>query len=249
MRHYNPPVARPRASAQLVAKLREPEWSSTIAISQDQLDAIPDAKCHRRRQAIDPATLSLTRHPVRHHSVNIDRTPTIWIPLDRNTIARLRFMALAIERRTKSKGQPAGAIGRSGLVVLDTLIKFATTNGSGECDPSLEAIAHESVLSVATVVRALERLASTGLITKTRRWQRIRHPQLGLMVSRQIANAYHFAASTKRIWIPDPKPPITRTPPKTARRAKFKLLSAVAKLFRHSPAQGTLLATPCLNAL
>ena len=234
----------PERAARLIGT-RASTTRPSIEISQSQLDVIPDAR--RRGLRIDERPPARDRHPVRSNAVCVHRNPTMWVPLDRNARARLIFAALAIETKTKAKGRTDGAIGRSGLVILQVLLSYASLSASGRCDPALTTIADKARCCVQTVVSALERLASIGLITVTRRWLRVRDPQTGVMVSRQITNAYAFASATTRFWIPV-LAPLSRTVTATSRRTLRRGIAYFKGLFQQGHADEPGLSTALFNA-
>ena len=234
----------PERAARLIGA-RLSDARPSITISQAQLDAIPNARAHGTR--IDERPLASDRHPVRSNAVCVHRFPTMWVPLDRNARARLVFAAKAIEKKTKAKGRADGAIGRSGLVVLQVLLWYASLGSTGRCDPSLLSIADKARCCVQTVVSALDRLASIGLITVTRRWLRYRDPRTGVTHSRQITNGYTFASGSKRFWLPVLEP-INRSLTATNRRTLRRGIAYFKNIFRqpgcaHKPA----ISTPLFN--
>ena len=109
-------------------------------------------------------------------------------PLDRNDRARLLAYAEALDRRTRLPGQHGGIIKRTGLAVLRALVLRFQNAHSGRCDPSLEALAEAAGCSRSTVVEALQRLLSAGLVAWCRRMVRVR--ERGMVMLRQISNAY-----------------------------------------------------------
>ncbi len=239
----------PARAARLQGSLRlgQPQ-RPPITISEADLARIPGAcRCKKSKDERPPAP---DRHPVRSNAVCVTKNPTMWVPVDRNARARLFATAKALEKKTKAKGRTDGAVGRSGLVVLQVLLTFASYSGTGRCDPSLETIAERARCCVQTVVSALDRLASIGLISVTRRWLRYFDPRTGVVHSRQITNAYHFAAADKRFWLPILEP-IARSVTATTRRTLRRGLGHFKKLFqRQVPwTRADELATPLFNAL
>lgn len=112
------------------------------------------------------------------------------VTTDRNVLARIAFLADALERRTwavRAKGKHGGVLGRSGLTVLRVLL-FVVSRREGRLYPSLETLARLARMSVPTVVSALKRLAIFGFVTVYRRIKRIR-TALGIKVV-QDSNAY-----------------------------------------------------------
>jgi hypothetical protein len=119
-------------------------------------------------------------------------------PLDRNDLARLLFLAEALDRRTHRPGKHGGIIGRTGLAVLRALVTRFFNKASGRLDPSIEAIAKAANVARSTAQAALDRLELVGLIERVRRIARVRvaefcpwsgTPKLVDRV-RQISNGY-----------------------------------------------------------
>lgn len=108
--------------------------------------------------------------------------------LDRNDRARLLAYAEALDRRTRLPGQHGGIIKRTGLSVLRALVLRFQNARSGRCDPSLDALADAAGCSRSTVVEALRRLLTAGLVAWSRRMIRVR--ERGAVMLRQISNAY-----------------------------------------------------------
>ena len=70
---------------------------------------------------------------------------------------------------TESKGSRIGCFGASGLLVLNALLfGFANTN-SGRCDPSYSTLQVATGLCRSTIAITINRLATSGIITVTRR--------------------------------------------------------------------------------
>ena len=109
-------------------------------------------------------------------------------PLDRNDRARLLAYAEALDRRTRLPGQHGGVLKRTGLAVLRALVLRFQNAHSGRCDPSLSALADAAGCSRSTVVEALQRLLTAGLVAWRRRMVRVR--ERGAVMLRQISNAY-----------------------------------------------------------
>ena len=94
--------------------------------------------------------------------------------LDRNAVARLLFIAEALDRNTHQPGKHGGIIGRTGLAVLRALICRFYNKQSGRLDPSLEAIAKAANMARSTVQEAITRLELAGLVERFRRIYRAR---------------------------------------------------------------------------
>ena len=240
----------PARAARLIASLRKS--SSPHPFTPIHPDPQPD-RAGPDKTARDERPPPSDRHPVRSNAVCVDRNPTIWLPIDRNERARVIFTATAVEKKTKPKGRADGAVGRSGLVILAVLLQFASYSASGRCDPSLETIAARARCCVQTVISALDRLAAIGLISVTRRWLRYRDPRTGVVHSRQITNAYHFAAATKRFWLPILAPINRSVIASNSRRLRRGGATFFKRLFQRQlawePNRNAELATPLFNEL
>ncbi len=108
--------------------------------------------------------------------------------LDRNDRARLLAYAEALDRRTRLPGQHGGVLKRTGIAVLRALVLRFQNGRSGRCDPSLSALADAAGCSRSTVVEALQRLLTAGLVAWRRRMIRVR--ERGAVMLRQVTNAY-----------------------------------------------------------
>ena len=89
--------------------------------------------------------------------------------LDRNLVARILWLAEALERRTRGKGQHGGLLKEKGLAVLRALLRGFYSYRTGECFPSHEAIAKAAGCCVETVRKKLRALEATGIIQTIRR--------------------------------------------------------------------------------
>jgi CRP-like cAMP-binding protein len=116
--------------------------------------------------------------------------------LDRNLVARILFLAEALERRTRAKGQHGGVLKRAGLDVLRALLRGFYSYRDGTCFPSYEAIAEAAGCCRATVAAKLRVLEQLGIIETVRRKvvasftslaQRVRFD-----VAVQTSNSYTF---------------------------------------------------------
>jgi DNA-binding MarR family transcriptional regulator len=104
--------------------------------------------------------------------------------IDRNERSRLIYRAEAIERNTKMKGRPYGALGLTGLVILRCLLfRFAHQQ-----DPSYKAIRRATGLAFSTISGALHRLELAGFLVIVRR---VRSTPLGRRV---INNLYRLTS-------------------------------------------------------
>jgi DNA-binding MarR family transcriptional regulator len=102
------------------------------------------------------------------------RSGSAFRRLDRNDVARLLFLAEALDRNSHSPGKHGGMIGRTGLAVLRALITRFYNKQSGRLDPSLAAIARAANVARSTVQEAITRLELAGLVERFRRIYRTR---------------------------------------------------------------------------
>ena len=122
---------------------------------------------------------------------------------------RLYHEARRFERQTRAaapKGHQDGALGRSGLLVLHTLIFDFLNFATGALFPSIASIAHAAGTSESSVKRGLAKLKASGVVNWLRRcaedWQD------GRFILRQETNAYGILpASQWRGYTPDPEAP------------------------------------------
>ena len=89
--------------------------------------------------------------------------------LDRNLVARILYLAEALDRRTRGKGQHGGLLKAKGLDVLRALLRRFYGYRTGECFPSYEAIAEAAGCCPATVGAKLRILERLGIISTIRR--------------------------------------------------------------------------------
>lgn len=114
--------------------------------------------------------------------------------LDRNQVARILFLAEALDRRTRAKGQHGGILKGKGLDVLRALLRRFYCYATGECYPAYEEIAEAAGCCRATVATKIRALAAAGILEVTRRkivqrfsWGRVRFD-----VAVQTSNSYVF---------------------------------------------------------
>ena len=130
-------------------------------------------------------------------------------PLPKKKAVRLYHEARRFERQTRAaapKGHQDGALGRSGLLVLHTLIFDFLNFATGALFPSIASIAHAAGTSESSVKRGLAKLKASGVVNWLRRcaedWQD------GRFILRQETNAYGILpASQWRGYTPEPEAP------------------------------------------
>ena len=115
--------------------------------------------------------------------------------LDRNLVARILFLAEALDRRTRGKGQHGGLLKAKGLDVLRALLRGFYSYRTGECFPSHEAIAKAAGCCVETVRQKLRALEAAGII------QTIRRKIVVSVGSRARRERYDFAVQTSNSYV------------------------------------------------
>lgn len=141
-----------------------------------------------------------TGQPVRRPSYHRgEREHRIWRALGATPKEAWRFrraLVTAAKRyddSTKNAGDRSGAIGLTGIKVLETLLTFVD-NMSGRLEPAIDTIAAKAKLARGTVVRALARLKEARFLDWLRRTEALDTKGAGPQVQ-QVTNAYWFALS------------------------------------------------------
>jgi hypothetical protein len=115
--------------------------------------------------------------------------------LDRNLVARILFLAEALDRRTRGKGHHGGLLKAKGLDVLRALLKRFYCHRTGECFPSMEAIAAAAGCCRETVRRKLRALEAAGIV------QTIRRKIVVSVGNRARRERYDFAVQTSNSYV------------------------------------------------
>jgi hypothetical protein len=116
--------------------------------------------------------------------------------LDRNLVARILFLAEALDRRTRAKGQHGGLLKAKGLDVLRALLRRFYSHRDGTCFPSYDAIAEAAGCCRATVAAKLRILEQLGIVETIRRkavasyTSRVHRVRFAVAV--QTSNSYRF---------------------------------------------------------
>src|SRR3954462_2437267 len=116
--------------------------------------------------------------------------------LDRNLVAKILFLAEALDRRTRGPRQHGGLLKAKGLDVLRALLKRFYCYLTGECFPSYDEIAEAAGCCRATVAAKLRILEQLGIIETIRRKvvasfiSRVHRVRFDVAV--QTSNAYRF---------------------------------------------------------
>lgn len=116
--------------------------------------------------------------------------------MDRNTRAKIVWLAEKRELASKSRGRQMGDLGQSGLAILRLLL---FRYGDRPC-PSYASLKRHSGFCLQTIADALKRLRDAGIVLIERRSIRTR---LG---ARRITNLYLFADSPSLVHRPQKKP-------------------------------------------
>jgi hypothetical protein len=168
-----------------------------------------------------PGHIRRTGQPVRRNSFNRgERERLIWRPLGESKREARRFKgallaaAKKLDNQTKEPGTRMGALGLTGVRVLETLLSIVD-DMSGRLEPAIATIAAKAHLGIRTVVRALRRLNDHGFLSWLRRTEYVDNDGAGPQVQ-QVSNAYWFelrgrAAGLVRLLMTGKAPPEVRT--------------------------------------
>jgi hypothetical protein len=125
--------------------------------------------------------------------------PGNFVPLDRNTKARIVTYAKVWTARNKTPGQHKGPLTRTFLDVLQALLWGFHNSRSGCCFPSYERIAERAGCARRTVAEALKVLEWAGVLSWQHRITRIRERCVDLFGREgwrwrviRTSNAYQF---------------------------------------------------------
>jgi predicted RNA binding protein with dsRBD fold (UPF0201 family) len=121
--------------------------------------------------SVDPVTGTVGRRPsgARLYHRGSRFGPPERRKLDRNLVAKLLFLAEALDRRTRAKRQHGGLLKAKGLDVLRALLRRFYSYRTGETYPSYEQIAEAAGCCRATVATKLRVLEELGIIDTIRR--------------------------------------------------------------------------------
>jgi len=112
--------------------------------------------------------------------------------LDRNLVAKLLFLAEALDRRTRAKRQHGGLLKGKGLDVLRALLRGFYSYRTGECFPSWDAIAEAAGCCRETVRKKLRVLEQLGII------ETVRRKIVASFVNREHRIRFNFAVADRR---------------------------------------------------
>jgi len=159
--------------------------------AQHQGEALP------RIDIIDEITGTIGRRPsgARLYHRGSRFGPPERRKLDRNLIARILFLAEALDRRTRFKGQHGGVLKGKGLDVLRALLRGFYSYATGECFPSHEAIARAAGCCVETVRRKVRALEQLGII------ETIRRKVVASFVNRERRIRFDYAVQASNAYV------------------------------------------------
>ena len=116
--------------------------------------------------------------------------------LDRNLVAKILFLAEALDRRTRGPRQHGGLLKAKGLDVLRALLRRFYSHRDGTCFPSYDAIAEAAGCCRATVAAKLRILEQLGIVETIRRKViasfTSRAHRVRFDVAVQTSNSYRF---------------------------------------------------------
>lgn len=116
--------------------------------------------------------------------------------LDRNLVAKILFLAEALDRRTRGPRQHGGLLKTKGLDVLRALLRRFYSHRDGTCFPSYDAIAEAAGCCRETVAKKLRILEQLGIVETIRRkvvatfTSRVHRVRFDVAV--QTSNSYRF---------------------------------------------------------
>ena len=115
---------------------------------------------------IPPAPKTYAAWPVWHDSTTKE---VKFQPMKRKEAAKLWHKARKFESQTKKRGHQDGALGRNGILILQSLLFDFLNYVSGALYPSYAAIAEKSGASLSSVYRGLNKLRAAGVLNWVRR--------------------------------------------------------------------------------
>jgi hypothetical protein len=163
-------------------------------------------------------------------------------PIDRNSRARILFLAERLERRTKASGRRNGSLGYVGIQILRVLLLTFVNSKSGICCPSYLALRCATGLSNAAVAKGLARLEAAGILEIARRLVRQRVVRVNqwtnmpevVTTTTQATNLYRFNVPTP--WAETLAPTPNARP--FAPRRQIDLLAKILGIATESAREG-----------
>jgi hypothetical protein len=146
---------------------------------------------------VDPVTGAIGRRasgaPLYHRGSQFG--PPERRKLDRNMRVRLLYLAKALDRRTRQKGQHGGILKRTGIEVLRQLLFTFLNMQTGACFPSHQQIAQAAGCCVETVRKAIRALEAAGIV------QTVRRKVVATFTSRQHRGRYDVAVQDSNSYV------------------------------------------------
>ena len=156
---------------------------------------------------IPPAPKTYAAWPVWHDSTTKE---VKFQPMKKKEAAKLWHKLRKYENQSKQPGHQDGAIGRNGILIMQSLLFDFLNYVSGALYPSYAAIAEKSGVSLSSVYRGLNKLRDAGVINWVRRCKEDYID--GRFTLRQESNAYAVLPSSQ--WNGFSEPP--EAPPPAA---------------------------------
>ena len=150
---------------------------------------------------IPPAPKTYAAWPVWHDSTTKE---VKFQPRKKKEAAKLWHKARDFERQTRQPGKQDGAIGRNGILILQSLLFDFLNYVSGALYPSYAAIAEKSGVSLSSVYRGLNKLRDAGVLHWVRRCKEDYID--GRFTLRQESNAYAVLPSSQWNGFSEPPP-------------------------------------------
>ena len=150
---------------------------------------------------IPPAPKTYAAWPVWHDSTTKE---VRFQPMKKKEAAKLWHKLRKYENQSKQPGHQDGAIGRNGILIMQSLLFDFLNYVSGALYPSYAAIAEKSGVSLSSVYRGLNKLRDAGVINWVRRCKEDYID--GRFTLRQESNAYAVLPSSQWNGFSEPPP-------------------------------------------
>ena len=150
---------------------------------------------------IPPAPKTYAAWPVWHDSTTKE---VKFQPMKKKEAAKLWHKARDFERQTRQDGKQDGAIGRNGILILQSLLFDFLNYVSGALYPSYAAIAEKAGISPSSVYRGLNKLRAAGVLNWVRRCKEEWID--GRFTLKQESNAYAVLPSSQWNGFSEPPP-------------------------------------------
>ena len=150
---------------------------------------------------IPPAPKTYATWPVWHDSTTRE---VKFQPMKKKEAAKLWHKARDFERQTREPGHQDGAIGRNGILILQSLLFDFLNYASGALYPSYAAIAEKANIGLSSVYRGLNKLRDAGVLNWVRRCKEDYID--GRFTLRQESNAYAVLPSSQWNGFSEPPP-------------------------------------------